>query len=316
MQDTLSLGDNLRLLNGLSYRYDQANSETFYGGRVSSQIWRLFSQLEWHAGEHWLLQGGGMLEDVEASGSSFSPRLAVNYLFNPQHSLRAVYSEAVRSPGMYENDVDWRYRVRHLTPAPYGQSEAYYFASAHGPGDLGKEHTRSREIGYNGFFRETGLAMDVRLFHEEITGLISDPLSVVDFSPDNGDRIRFSGAEGQLDWRLGLRDRLRATYAYLDYDATSRYDRRLTARHGGSAGWMHDWGQGWSSALFYYGDDSLNGHRFERVDLRLAKRIPLGKAALELAGVLQQRLDDQPLTFPDNRYDSRHLLYFSAEVTF
>ena len=111
MQDTLSLGDNLRLLNGLSYRYDQANSETFYGGRVSSQIWRLFSQLEWHAGEHWLLQGGGMLEDVEGSGSSFSPRLAVNYLFNPQHSLRAVYSEAVRSPGMYENDVDWRYRV-------------------------------------------------------------------------------------------------------------------------------------------------------------------------------------------------------------
>lgn len=84
---------------------------------------------------------------------------------------------------MYENDVDWRYRVRHLTPTPYGQSEAYYFASAHGPGDLGKEHTRSREIGYNGFFRETGLAVDVRLFHEEITGLISDPLSVVDFSP-------------------------------------------------------------------------------------------------------------------------------------
>ena len=33
MQDTLSLGDNLRLLNGLSYRYDQANSRTFYGGR-------------------------------------------------------------------------------------------------------------------------------------------------------------------------------------------------------------------------------------------------------------------------------------------
>lgn len=42
----------------------------------------------------------------------------------------------------------------------------------------------------------------------------------------------------------------------------------------------------------------------------------LGKAALELAGMLQQRLDDEPLTFPDNRYDSRHLLYFSAEVTF
>ncbi|VFT36125.1 putative outer membrane receptor protein [Pseudomonas aeruginosa] len=158
--------------------------------------------------------------------------------------------------------------------------------------------------------------MDVRLFHEEITGLISDPLSVVDFSPDNGDRIRFSGAEGQLDWRLGLRDRLRATYAYLDYDATSRYDRRLTARHGGSAGWMHDWGQGWSSALFYLWRRLAQWTSFRTRRPAPGKRIPLGKAALELAGVLQQRLDDEPLTFPDNRYDSRHLLYFSAEVTF
>ncbi|MDF5828309.1 TonB-dependent receptor [Pseudomonas aeruginosa] len=189
-----------------------------------------------------------MLEDVEGSGSSFSPRLAVNYLFNPQHSLRAVYSEAVRSPGMYENDVDWRYRVRHLTPAPYGQRKPTTSPAPTAPATWARNTPVRARSASNGFFRETGLAVDVRLFHEEITGLISDPLSVVDFSPDNGDRIRFSGAEGQLDWRLGLRDRLRATYAYLDYDATSRYDRRLTARHGGSAGWMHDWGQGWSSA--------------------------------------------------------------------
>ena len=82
MQDTLSLGDNLRLLNGLSYRYDQANSETFYGGRVSSQIWRLFSQWSGMPANTGCCRAG-MLEDVEGSGSSFSPRLAVNYLFNP-----------------------------------------------------------------------------------------------------------------------------------------------------------------------------------------------------------------------------------------
>ena len=73
-------------------------------------------------------------------------------------------------------------------------------------------------------------------------------------------------------------------------------------------------GQGWDSALFYYGDDALNGYRFERVDARIAKRIALGKASLELAGVLQQRLDNQPTTFIDNRYDQSHVMYFSAEL--
>lgn len=82
MQDTLSLGDNLRLLNGLSYRYDQqtprpstaAGSAARSGG--CSANW---SGMPANTG----CCRAGMLEDVEGSGSSFSPRLAVNYLFNP-----------------------------------------------------------------------------------------------------------------------------------------------------------------------------------------------------------------------------------------
>lgn len=86
------------------------------------------------------------------------------------------------------------------------------------------------------------------------------------------------------------------------------------ARNSGSSGWMRDWGRGWNSALFYYGDDALNGYCFEQVDARIAKRIGLGKASLELAGVLQQRLDNQPTTLIDNNYDQRHVMYFSAEL--
>ena len=316
IQDTLSLAESVRLVSGMSYRHDQATSETYFDGTVNNDIWRLFGQLEWHLSPHWLLQGGAMAEDDQLSGSSVSPRLALNYLINPRHSLRAVYSEAVRSPDMYENDVNWSYRVRNLSPLAYGQSSAYYFARAHGPGDLDQERMRSREIGYNGQFDELGLAVDIKAYYDEIHGLISDPLQVSDFEPTNDNDIRFSGAETQLDWRLTRQDRIRLTYAYVDYDASSRFDRRLTARNSGSAGWMRDWGRGWSSSVFYYGDDALNEHRFERIDLRVAKRIPLGRAALELAGVLQQRLDDEPLTWPENRYDNRHLLYFSAEVAF
>jgi len=316
LQDTLSLSDSLRLVSGMNYRYDRADSETYFNGTLDDTIWRLFGQLEWRASEHWLLQGGAMFEDTRLTGNSLTPRVAVNYLINPRHGLRAVYSEAIRSPDMFENNVNWSYRVTNLSPGAYGQSSAQYFVKTRGPGDLDKERMRSRELGYNGFFAEIGLNVDVKLFYDEISGMISEPLRNNQYIASNANTSRFSGTETQLDWRLSTADRLRMTYAYVNAQASNPLDQQLTARNSGSAGWLRDWGQGWSSALFYYGDNALNGYRFERVDTRIAKRIVLGKASLELAGLLQQRLDDQPTTFIDNNYDQRHVLYFSAELEF
>jgi iron complex outermembrane receptor protein len=316
LQDTLSLSDSLRLVSGMNYRYDRADSETYFNGTLDDTTWRAFGQLEWRATEHWLLQGGAMFEDTQLIGSSLTPRVAVNYLINPRHGLRAVYSEAIRSPDMFENNVNWSYQVKNLRPSAYGQSSARYFVKTRGPGNLEQEYMRSRELGYNGYFAEVGLAVDVKLFYDEITGMISEPLRNNQYIASNSNNARLEGAETQLDWRISSADRLRLTYAYVDAQASNPQDAQQTARNSGSAGWLHNWGHGWNSALFYYGDDALNGYRFERVDTRIAKRIGLGKASLELAGVLQQRLDSQPTTFVDNNYDERRVLYFSAELAF
>lgn len=316
LQDTLSLSDSLRLVSGLNYRYDRADSETYFNGTLDDTTWRAFGQLEWRASEHWLLQGGAMFENTQLIGSSLTPRFAVNYLINPRHGLRAVYSEAIRSPDMFENNVNWSYQVSNLRPSAYGQSSARYFVKTRGPGNLDQEHMRSRELGYNGYFAELGLAVDVKLFYDEITGMISEPLRNNQYIASNANSSRFRGSETQLDWRLSMIDRLRFTYAFVDAEASNPLDQQFTSRNSGSAGWLHDWGHGWNSALFYYGDNALNGYRFERVDTRIAKRIPLGKAQLQLAGVLQQRLDNEPTTFVDNNYDERRVLYFSAELEF
>ncbi|EJM17944.1 outer membrane receptor for ferrienterochelin and colicin [Pseudomonas sp. GM18] len=316
LQDTLSLSDTLRLVSGMNYRYDRADSETYFNGTLDDTTWRAFGQLEWRATEHWLLQGGAMFEDTQLTGSSLTPRVAVNYLINPRHGLRAVYSEAVRSPDMFENSVNWSYQVTNLQPSAYGQTSARYFVRTRGPGDLEQERMRSRELGYNGYFTEWGLTVDVKLFYDEINGMISEPLRNNQYIASNSNSSRFSGTETQLDWRVSSADRLRLTYAYVDAEASNPLDAQQTARNSGSAGWLRNWGQGWNSALFYYGADALNGYRFERVDTRIAKRIGLGKANLELAGILQQRLDNQPTTFVDNNYDERRVLYFSAELEF
>ncbi len=317
LQDTLSLTDDLRLLSGIGYRHDSVDSETYFGGRQSNDILRAFTHLEWNIGKHWILQGGAMYENDRLSGDSLTPRLALNYLITPRHGLRAVYSEAVRSPDMQENNVDWRIRLDNLTPTVNGSRSAYFFATARGPANLQQEIARSREVGYNGAFSEWGLTLDIKAFNDEIHRMISEPLSVGDFRPANDNWIAFRGAEAQVDWRFSGSDRLRLSYAYVDFEASSRLDQRLTARNSGSAGWMHDWGHGWSSALFYYGADSLNLYRFERLDLRIAKRFALDHGtSLLLAGVLQQRLDDEPLTWKENLNDERRLLYFSAGLEF
>nr|WP_274706237.1 MULTISPECIES: TonB-dependent receptor [unclassified Pseudomonas] len=316
LQDTLSLSDSLRLVSGLNYRYDRADSQTYFNGTLDDTTWRAFGQLEWRATEHWLLQGGAMFEDTRLVGNSLTPRFAVNYLINPRHSLRAVYSEAIRSPDMFENNVNWSYQVSNLRPSAYGQSSARYFVKTRGPGDLDQEHMRSRELGYNGYFAELGLALDVKLFYDEITGMISEPLRNNQYIASNANRSRFRGTESQLDWRLSRADRLRFTYAFVDAEASNPLDQQFTSRNSGSAGWLRDWGHGWNSSLFYYGDNALNGYRFERIDTRIAKRIALGKAQLQLAGVLQQRLDHEPNTFVDNNYDERRVMYVSAELEF
>lgn len=203
-----------------------------------------------------------------------------------------------------------------LNPPAFGQGSAEYFVKTRGPGNLDQERMRSRELGYNGYFSELDLSVDFKLFHDEISAMISEPLRNNQYIASNSNSARFTGSETQLDWRLSPADRLRLTYAYVDAKASNPDDQNLTARNSGSAGWMHDWGRGWSSAVFYYGDDALNQYRFERVDLRVAKRFALPRASLELSGTLQQRLDDEPTSKIDNRYDSRHLLYFSAELEF
>ena len=315
IQDVLRLTPELRLLSGASYRHDRASSETFFNGTVDNQVTQLFGNLEYRPNQRWLFQAGGMYEYEQLIGDSFSPRLATHFFLAPLHSLRLVYAEAVRSPDMYENHANWRYRLREVTGPLSGP--VIHYGWARGPGDLHQERMRSHEVGYNGHFPLLGLQLDVRAFDERITGMNSEPLKLDNFLPNNRTSIRFKGAEGELDWAFSRMDRLRLTYAYIVFDATSEYDQRLTARHSGSAAWLREWPGQIRTSLIYYGADHLNERRFERLDSRIEKQFALAdRSSLALALTWQYRLDDEALTWEENRFDSRSHYYLSAELNF
>jgi iron complex outermembrane receptor protein len=315
VQNTVQLNDALRTVFGGSLRHDEVSSDTFFDGRVDNQIGQLFANFEYRPHQRWLLHAGAMAEEDKLSGFSFSPRLAAHYFLRPTHSLRAVYSEAVRSPDMYENNANWTYTANNLS-GPVSGSDKYY-ALAQGPKNLEQEHMRSQEIGYNGYFTELALSVDIRAFYDEIDKMISQPLQIVNFVPDNESSSRFTGAETQFDWKMTRQDRIRLTYAYTDFTATNRLDQRLTARNSGSAAWLRQWPARIETSLIYYGADMLNEHRFERLDGRVAKHFNTGgNSSLNLALNWQYRLDDEPLTWEENLFESRSQYFVSAELSF
>ena len=79
-------------------------------------------------------------------------------------------------------------------PYAFGQQHGEYFVKTRGPGDLEQEHMRSRELGYNGYFSDLDLSMDLKVFYDEITGMISEPLKNNQYIASNANRARFSGS--------------------------------------------------------------------------------------------------------------------------
>lgn len=321
VQNTLSLADTLRLVGVLHYRRDHADSEAYFSGSRHKDIGRLHGQVEWYPHPQWLLQAGAMYEyDSMLGDDDLSPRLAINYLPTPAHGFRAVYTRAVRTPDMLELSADWQVYVRNLQPQPFGLRDAYFFLSNRVDGSLTQERMESHELGYNGHFTRLGLHVDVRLFRERISNLITYWAKIADLTPSNANSMEFRGWEAEANWRLGTRDRLRLSYSQVELTASHRYDNWDTPRYGGSASWLRDWGQGLSSGLSYLRTDlhtDKSDYLFERVDLSLTQRVQVSPSTnLLLHGVWQQRLDNDPLFASANNYSQKHVYWLSAGVEF
>lgn len=316
LQDTYSISERLRLISGLSYRYDEARSKSFLNGRQDKDIIRGFSQFEWYASDHWLLQGGGMLEHDSNNGNSFSPRLAVNYLFTPAHSIRAVYSEAVRSPDMFENHADWQYRVHDLRPTIGDITSADFFMNAQGAGDLQQEKIRAFELGYNGYFTPQKLSVDIKLFNEKITRMISHSPRLDSFNLNNDNHIRFYGSELEGNWQATERDRLRISYAYIKEQASHPLDQNVTPPHSGSLAWLRNWNEDWSSSLMYFAAQQLNQHDLQLLTARVSKQFQLANIRLQVSGNVQKALNNQPIGRTNNKNNSHDTVYATVQLEF
>lgn len=201
----------VRTVWGAGYKYEDARSQPMFFVRdtVALNEARLFGTLEWQVHDKWLANAGGYYGKHSRKGSYFMPRLAVNFLPSPDHSIRLVATESQRMPNLYELAADRRYYPAVL--APFFPNDFLWFDAA--SGNVEPERLRTNELGYFGNFRRWNLTLDIRAYHERMIGVIktkdrvvpgyTNPLDPTMLPNDfaNAGNLTIHGIEYQLRWK-------------------------------------------------------------------------------------------------------------------
>lgn len=340
IQDTMLFNPDLKLVSGLGYRKDTYRSETFFNGRGNNYQSRIFGNLEYSPFRWLTLNSGGNWEKTTTTDEGyFSPRFAANFILSNNHTLRFVYSRAVRTPDAFEQNPDWSYRPRNV-PSPYSSLEGERFlienlvdqsTSTYGK-DLEEERITSREISYFGqFYTDSAtFSLEVRYFNDELRDMISGIINEEEWTIDNNVALDQEGfeVEASLDFPG---TRLRMGYAYLDQDGryTGANDRdagdkqyaidllgRLSVRHSGSFTWIQDLPFNLTSAAAFYFADEFRRSQFERIDLRLARSIYQSGYSYEIALTMQHYLNRDVELSPDNIIKDHNQFFVEAGVRF
>ena len=198
------LSEDIRAVWGGEFRidrfrgYDYVNtSDTFV-----NKSKRIFINTEWQPSPQWMVNFGDMAEKTDYISVNHSPRLAINYLF-ADHYIRAVRSQAWRSPAFLENEFDYT-----IVIVPGVVEKGQLFGSK----DLNAEKIKSTELAIGGNISRNRLNYEMRIFREEMSDLIDSPNK--DFINDGYSDVR--GAELQVKWKPYLGTLVHMAYSHVN----------------------------------------------------------------------------------------------------
>ena len=258
LQDTYVFSDTLRMVAGAVLRRERGDSETLAGAPITNVTTQLFGNLEYKPAAFLNVNLGLFVEkDQLTSGVTAAPRLGVNWHVNDHNTLRFVAAKGTRNPDMQEQKGVWRYLARDLSVPISGSTQQYFYQSAYAVGGLQPERNHSLELGYYGSLGIPGVALDLRMYREQLSNLISEKLAISTFNPSNKNSVTLQGVEGQLLWKPVASMQVLAGGNYLENrNATSAYERSQYSSLSGflSVGYM--WENGWRTALTTYAANS------------------------------------------------------------
>ena len=285
LQHTFRHGPALRVVWGGEFRREQVTSRPLYNTDTAfvTEFTRLFGNAEWWLARDWVFNAGAMLEHSSMSGDSLAPRLMLNWHLADGQTVRAGVSRGFRPPSAYEQFADVRYAWNgHLLAVTTLAS-----------GKVGPENVLARELGYLGYFPKLQLNLDVRVFHEQISGFITQLKDTRPKDYANTDNFSIQGLEYQLKWRLWHGARLTFNQAYINMDAQDPATALAAPKIASTLALFQKLPGGLDLSLMHYegGVATLHGSSpniyMNRTDLRLGWPLRFGARKGELALVVQ-----------------------------
>ncbi len=327
VEDTLHVGNWLRIVTGVNLRRDEANSQAYTRGDNTNTAHRLFGALEIRPAKRLSLHLGGFWEKDDINDRFFSPRGAVVLQVAPGHGLRVVYSEAIRSPDIYEQRADFAFTAHRLaepfatdSQSLLGWKKPELYVTRESPGGLEAERIRSREIGYVGRF--SALDFDVRIYEENLRDLQSGALSPARFDITS-DWVDTRGWELQASWRPHPRHFLWASYGHRQNDTSTHIESRLAPRKNGSALWAFNMSRDWHFSSAWYFARHYNRARsrstdttYERLMTQLGWRHHMGAYTVGVRLANEHQLSRDGEVYPYNVYDDHNRWWLQARLDF
>lgn len=279
LQSTFVLSDALRLVSGLGARQDLATSQTYLNGSVENSSFRMFANAEFRPIKDVVVNAGGYYENDQLTGESFSPRIAINKHLDGNNTIRFIVSSANRMPNIIEKRADWSYLIAGLVQPVNGQSQAYFTQTSRSTGDLQAEKILSKEMGYTGNFPQHGLMLDVKLFENNLSNLISERLQLNNNTYSNQGEAHLRGAEFQVGYQPSPDWLIHFAYAYLLNDAPTPAEQSQYSQNSGALAVTHLLQSGWRASIALYGYDSssIGQSAYGRQDVILSKSHRISK---------------------------------------
>ncbi len=314
-QQIHGFSDNVKGVWGIGLRRDEAKSPHYlYGlGTVSGNQWQVFGNMDWQISPAWLLHVGAMVENHYLADTQFSPRVALNYAIDPNHSIRISAGQGYRAPTLLEA------RSREVYPGgPASIADVGNWSVI----NLDSEQGTFGELGYVGRFPSVKLSVDARLFLDRYNKYIDSVSCNLEAMPNecpfaqplgyvrpswfgnrkayyfyNSGDLEVYGGDLTLDWRHDVLGRFVFSTALTQINAGSMTDldaEKSAPTHASSLLWTKTFAGGWNTSLgFYYmgymkwpndGDDQWAYHK---LDLKIGKRFGKPGTDNEIAVTLQ-----------------------------
>lgn len=312
LQNQIKMSNKLRLIWGGSTRTDSVASIFWLGSNdyKSNHIKRLFLNAEYQYSPQTLVNAGIMHEQNDTAGSNLMPRLSINHQVNDNNTLRLTISKATRAPVLFEEDP-------------------YYGGYFSGAVDLKPERITTYEIGYLVNNDDRSVALDTKIYYDDIKDLINYTYNGSQYYFDNFDNANIHGLETSLTWRPDQMTRIIANYSYTLINSTantvnSEYGiafphhlisllliRKFSDDYKGSLGLYY---RSETKPLARKSYDPTLLKPYTRVDMRLARKLKFSGIDSELSLTVQNTFDEVPVTRLQN-YPKRQA-YISWKMNF